>query len=66
MSNKLPKNTDLAFNEWMRQFIEEPEKFKQKTREVKDFMAADLENRTPTYGETCVALIEELLDEVNS
>lgn len=63
---KLPRNTDLAFNEWMRQFIEDPEQFKQRMSEVKEFTAAKLENRKPTYGESCVATLERLLGEVSS
>ncbi|KKM82659.1 hypothetical protein LCGC14_1317250 [marine sediment metagenome] len=49
-----------AFNEWMRQYTEEPEKFRHTVREVQEFLEAQNSGREPTYGERCVATLERM------
>ena len=53
-------NASEAFNEWMRQYTEEPEKFQHEVTAVKEFLTAQNEGREPTYGEACVATLERM------
>lgn len=43
----------VLMNEWMRRFIEEPEKFSRQFQDVQTFMAEEAEGKEPTYGEQC-------------
>lgn len=47
-----------AFNEWMRQYTEDPEAFRHTTASVLEFLAETAADRTPTYGEQCVAFLK--------
>jgi len=49
-----------AFNEWMRLYTEEPEKFESSLRGALDYLRARADGETPTYGERCAALLEKL------
>lgn len=49
-----------CFNEWMRRFIEYPERFEREFVTVAEFLKDDGEGREPTYGETCAAYMETL------
>lgn len=53
-------------NEWMRRYIEEPEKFQAEFRTVTKFLADTTEGREPDYGESCAAYQFKLLDEMNA
>lgn len=57
---------DMArtLNEWMRRFIEEPEKFQAEFRSVTEFLAEVTLGREPSYGEHCAAYQFRLLDEM--
>lgn len=48
-----------AFNEWMRQYTESPEAFEREFQCVARFLA---EGESPTYGDTCAALMFRLAD----
>jgi hypothetical protein len=50
-----------AFNEWMRRYIEEPEKFEAEFRTVSTFLSEQSAGKTPTYGEICAAYLAELM-----
>ena len=39
-----------AFNEWMRRFIEEPERFEVEFRQVNAFLADEKAGQEPSYG----------------
>jgi hypothetical protein len=52
-----------AFNEWMRRYIEEPERFLREWQTVERFQAEANGGREPTYGERCAAYLEELMGE---
>ena len=54
-----------AFNEWMRRFIEQPERFEREFRSVTEFMRETEAGKEPTYGETCAAYLEEILAELD-
>ena len=52
-----------AFNEWMRRYIEEPEKFSREWQEVHDFLEVQKTGGTPSYGNTCEAFLTRLVNE---
>ena len=49
-----------AFNEWMRRYIKEPERFKREWQAVGDCLASVGAGKAPSYGERCSALMEKL------
>ena len=53
-------------NEWMRRYIEEPEKFELEFRGVTQFLADTAVGQVPTYGEKCTAYQFHLLNEMTS
>lgn len=53
-----------AFNEWMRRFIEEPDRFEEEFETVNSFQRDLAEGREPTYGEASAAYLEKLAAEV--
>ncbi|AEH88156.1 hypothetical protein [Mesorhizobium opportunistum] len=59
-------NAQMAtcFNEWMRRFIEEPERFEREFKSVNEFLADEAAGREPTYGETCTVYMQQLATEV--
>ena len=52
-----------AFNEWMRRYIEEPERYQAEFRTVVAFKKAEDEGREPDYGERCHAYMIHLMAE---
>lgn len=54
-----------TFNEWMRRFIEEPDRFSREFKDVQDFLADEAAGREPSYGEACTAYQFQLLDELS-
>jgi hypothetical protein len=50
-----------AFNEWMRLFTEEPEKFEREFRTVQQFLLDKEEGREPSYGTSCAAFLVKLM-----
>ncbi|WP_375414651.1 hypothetical protein [uncultured Bradyrhizobium sp.] len=55
-----------TFNEWMRRYIEEPEKYTREFQRVRDFLADEAAGREPSYGESCTAYQFEIFDEMNA
>jgi hypothetical protein len=55
-----------TFNEWMRRFIDEPERFSREFQSVQEFLTDEAAGREPSYGESCAAYQFNLLDEINS
>jgi hypothetical protein len=53
-------------NEWMRRYIEEPEKFSREFQSVQDFLTDEAAGREPSYGEACAAYIFKLQEEMNA
>jgi hypothetical protein len=53
-------------NEWMRRYIEEPEKFAREFQSVTEFLADQAVGKEPSYGERCAAYQFQLLDEMNA
>lgn len=60
----LPGETAAAFNEWMRRYIEEPERFTREMTTVKRFLKQEQQGRVPTYGENCARYLAQLLTEL--
>jgi hypothetical protein len=58
-----PKRTVVqAFDEWMRRFVEEPERFAREFQSVSEFVAEGGQNGAETsYGRECAAYLEQLM-----
>ncbi len=48
-----------AFNEWMRAYTDEPERFEREWETVNRYLVES--GGTPTYGATCAALMDRLM-----
>ena len=53
---------DEAFNEWMRRYTEEPDRFKREWQSVGEYLAAIGAGETPTYGASCEAYLKGLME----
>lgn len=58
-------NLALAFNEWMRRYTEEPERYAREFETVGLFLAEQAAGRTPTYGEECAEYLQRILRELH-
>jgi hypothetical protein len=58
-TNKIAK----AFNEWMRRYTEEPEKFEAGFRTVNTFLQERSAGTEPSYGEVCTAYLQTIINE---
>jgi hypothetical protein len=56
----------LALNEWMRRYIADPKAFEAEFETVGEFFKAKEEGREPSYGETCAAYMQKLLEELQT
>jgi hypothetical protein len=56
-------NMAQAFNEWMRRYIEEPERFAREWQTVEEFKADESAGIEPDYGATCEAYLRGLMGE---
>ncbi len=54
------KTRAVAFNEWMRRYTEEPERFRQSVESVVEFLREQSEGQEPSYGESCDAYLAAL------
>jgi hypothetical protein len=52
-----------AFNEWMRQYTEDPSAFNHIWQTVNEYFAEVSAGKEPSYGDTCVAFLEKLISE---
>lgn len=50
-----------AFNEWMRRYIDEPERYQREFQSVVEFLAEDNNGLEPSYGQYCYAYLTELI-----
>lgn len=53
-----------VFNEWMRRYTEEPEKFGREFEAVVEFLREQAEGHEPSYGEKCAAYMQQLAGEL--
>lgn len=49
-----------AFNEWMRRYTDHPEQFASEFQTVGEFLAQTAAGQAPTYGEVCIAYLNEI------
>ena len=52
-----------AFNEWMRRYTDEPERFAADFRTCGEFLAEAARGEEPSYGETCAVYLADLMIE---
>ena len=53
-----------AFNEWMRRYIKEPERFRREWQTVGEYIRQAGEGKTPSYGERCTAYLNSIIEEL--
>lgn len=53
-----------AFNEWMRRYTEEPERFRAEFQTVAEFLSEMAQGKEPSYGESSAAYMERLSAEL--
>tara|TARA_R110002020_G_scaffold467027_3_gene690171 strand:- start:1301 stop:1492 length:192 start_codon:yes stop_codon:yes gene_type:complete len=53
-----------CFNEWMRRFIEEPDRFEREFKTVNEFLTDERSGRQPSYGESSAAYMHQLATEI--
>ena len=58
--SQLPEGTAAAFNQWMQNFIDNPEGYKGEWDSIRQFLDTK-DGAEPDYGQSCVALLERLL-----
>jgi len=58
-----PSEMAKAFNEWMRRYIEEPERFAHELKSVRAFEKAEAEGQEPDYGADCTSYLSAILNE---
>jgi hypothetical protein len=49
-----------ALNEWMRRYIDEPDRFIAEFKTVMDFLQQEASGQEPSYGDHCVAYMHEI------
>lgn len=54
-------NLARAFNEWMRRYIEEPERFAREWQSVKQFQQAEAKRVEPSYGDNCAGYLLSIM-----
>jgi hypothetical protein len=58
--SKLPEGTAAAFNQWMQDYIDNPEKFRREWESIRGFLDTPF-GTVPDYGQACVGFLERLL-----
>lgn len=58
-----PTEMAKAFNEWMRRYIEEPERFEHEMKSVRAFEKAEAAGQEPDYGTNCTGYLRAILNE---
>lgn len=53
-----------GFNEWMRRYVKNPRKFEAEFETVMQFVKERKKGYSPTYGESCVAYLSKIIDEL--
>lgn len=52
-------------NEWMRRYIDEPERFSREFQAVSEFLADEAKGVEPSYGVSCAEYMFQILAELN-
>lgn len=58
-----PERVAAAFNEWMRRFTEEPDRFSREWQAVSEFLKEREAGQEPSYGREAAAYLEQLIAE---
>lgn len=66
MFNVDSETVAAAFNEWMRRYIEEPEKFTREFQVINRFLREEADGKTPTLGDRSAAYLDQLIQEIQS
>lgn len=59
-------NLAKLFNEWMRIFTEEPERFQAEFKTVGQFLKEEAAGKEPSYGAHCAAYLCKLEDDLKA
>lgn len=54
-----------AFNEWMRRYTDQPERYAREFQAVGKYLAEVAKGEEPTYGDEAAAFFEQLLEELD-
>lgn len=52
-----------AFNKWLDEYTNHPERFKHTVQSVLEALAEKAEGKEPTYGEECVQILHKYAEE---
>lgn len=67
MENKLTLDEiAAAMNEWMRRYIDNPERFGREFQTVAEFQAEQASGNEPSYGDTCTAYLMQINTELSA
>lgn len=58
------KRIAAAFNEWMRRYIDEPERFDRELTTARNFLAESARGKEPSYGDGCAGYLRKLVAEL--
>ncbi len=50
-----------AFNEWMRQYTEDPDGFRHSWQSVTEYLRETADGEEPSYGQNCAAYLASLI-----
>jgi hypothetical protein len=53
-----------AFNEWMRRYTEEPERFEREYQSVGAYLEEIARGEEPTYGDACAGYLTQIVTEL--
>ena len=59
----MPDPMATAFNEWMRRYTEEPERFEQEWTTIRRFLKDAEAGEEPAYGVNCAAYLRSIMEE---
>ncbi len=57
---------EMAFNEWLRRYTEEPEKFQHEWETIRTYLAEVGAGETPSYGTRCAAYLMKIGEELRN
>lgn len=59
-----PEIVAKAFNRWMEEYRQHPERFEHTWATVRRFIKEKAENKEPSYGDICVGMLNRYIDEL--
>lgn len=58
------ETTVKVLNEWMRRYIDEPERFEAEVTTLKEFLSDEAAGKEPSYGECCGPYMFQIAEEL--